>query len=651
MAGTDMAPSFVFRDGQSPAWKRAPRPPKLQLPDSPLRRRAIDSDADSDSSADEAAPLRRVRKRSGDKKARQATAPGVVPPPIGDERETILDVSDSDSSGPDSPDSPATPSSRPPQLPAPAPSQPAIAPSPNPPPPAVVAPAPVVPSPSPTPTPPPPPPQPTLPPPAAPIQSNPPQAAPIRNPVAVVPPITLTPIAPPRTTRPPVLDVNPVRQPSLPINESPDIPPVAAPVFPSSAPEETTISPAFPTITTLPDGIPDFVPPRPTSTTTSQSLIFEPPRKELGTPIPLSPTYSSTTSSSSSTTSGGPDATALPANENPRARMDANTEHALIAVGSIGSFIFACFIVFMIWWSLRKAKLKQRERQSQIAIYGPPPPRPPGIRERVFGKVPVLKRFAKSRGWDTLDDNAQAGAFAGGEKGSPRGTLQLDTNFYANQQTTSYQPGLVTQGLPQISLHSSPITTSPTGTMMLGRSNTVTAQHGTYQPTENGTIASILGNYANGGTNSTQAYYGQQQRMPNRASEISSLSSGFGDGDIMMPSAMSTLQAPPTASQGLRSAQNNVVRDSWASRPNRETVYTETSEDLPPRFRTVNSWVNQQTGRVKRAQDRLDDDVPPVPGLPNQVGGNNMPPEPQFTMMMPDGEEPRRAEGYNNRAS
>jgi hypothetical protein len=301
----------------------------------------------------------------------------------------------------------------------------------------------------------------------------------------------------------------------------------------------------------------------------------------------------------------------------------------------------------MIWWSLRKAKMKRRERQSQIAIYGPPPPRPPGIRARVVGRVPVLNRFAKARGWETLDDTAQPGAFAS-EKGSDRGTLQLDTNFYANQQTSTYQPGLVTQGLPQVSLHSSPITASPTGTMMLGRSNTVTAQHGTYQPTENGTIASILGNYANGGTNNTQAFYGQQQRLPNRASEISSLSSGFGDGDIMMPSAMSTLQAPPTASQGLRSAQNNVVRDSWASRPNRDTIYTETSEDLPPRFRTVSSWVNQQTGRVKRAQDRADEDVPPVPGLPNAVGGNSMPPEPQFTMMMPDGEEPRRAEGYNN---
>lgn len=93
------------------------------------------------------------------------------------------------------------------------------------------------------------------------------------------------------------------------------------------------------------------------------------------------------------------------------------------------------------------------------------------------------------------------------------------------------------------------------------------------------------------------------------SSDISSLSSGFGDGDIIIPATgtYSTLAPPPRVRQ-------------------RETMYTEASEDAPPRFRTVNSWVRQQAGRVKRVV---------APGGPE--------PEPEFGLMMPDGEEPRRA--------
>ena len=61
-------------------------------------------------------------------------------------------------------------------------------------------------------------------------------------------------------------------------------------------------------------------------------------------------------------------------------------------------------------------------------------------------------------------------------------------------------------------------------------------------------------------------------------------------------------------------------------------MYTEASEDLPPRFRTVNSWVRQQTGRLRRAHDK---EAPPVPELPL---------EQEFGLMMPDGEVPRKVE-------
>lgn len=62
----------------------------------------------------------------------------------------------------------------------------------------------------------------------------------------------------------------------------------------------------------------------------------------------------------------------------------------------------------------------------------------------------------------------------------------------------------------------------------------------------------------------------------------------------------------------------------------RDTVYTQGSEDSNPRFRTVNSWVRQQSKRVKRQREN---ETPPVPTLPL---------EQEFRLMMPDGEVPRR---------
>lgn len=137
-----------------------------------------------------------------------------------------------------------------------------------------------------------------------------------------------------------------------------------------------------------------------------------------------------------------------------------------------------------------------------------------------------------------------------------------------------------------------------------------------------------------------------------RISDLSSLSSGFGDGDIVVPSKQSRksttsskLQHVTNASEAERSGSN---RHSTATTVNsgssgrRDTVYTEASEDSgPPRFRTVSAWVRQQSGRVKREKQREQDAAdesgtpPPVPAIP---------PEQEFRLMMPDGEEPRRVE-------
>lgn len=104
--------------------------------------------------------------------------------------------------------------------------------------------------------------------------------------------------------------------------------------------------------------------------------------------------------------------------------------------------------------------------------------------------------------------------------------------------------------------------------------------------------------------------YNPAQRQVYRASEISSLSSGFGDGDIIMPPP-NVIRKPPIA-QVTNNTDTETRPFSWMSR-------TTTTSERPTRFRSVNSWVDQQKERIKRASSRarMREDVPPMPGQIN----------------------------------
>jgi hypothetical protein len=129
--------------------------------------------------------------------------------------------------------------------------------------------------------------------------------------------------------------------------------------------------------------------------------------------------------------------------------------------------------------------------------------------------------------------------------------------------------------------------------------------------------------------NATFSFYNvqppPQARQPSvvynsqRVSDLSSLSSGFGDAHIDVPESGPT---PPNTlnnarkSLAYRASRNNYLsRSSWATR-DRDTVYTNASEEQPPRFRTVNSWVNQQSRSVarKRENDAEIDNMPELGG-------------------------------------
>ncbi|KAL2181535.1 uncharacterized protein P884DRAFT_274036 [Thermothelomyces heterothallicus CBS 202.75] len=169
-------------------------------------------------------------------------------------------------------------------------------------------------------------------------------------------------------------------------------------------------------------------------------------------------------------------------------------------------------------------------------------------------------------------------------------------------------------------------------------------------------------------------------------SEASSLSSGFGDGDIIVTDPFITVPVPTAQQQQQQQQQQQpryTTRFSWmttttarqsaaagagaagqsAAAPlarndssassagggRRETVCTETSEDQPARFRSVASWVDQQKGRIRRAQLRAGGGGPRaaavattmIPGDPGIPGVHNPPREQSFDLMMDDGQPPR----------
>lgn len=134
------------------------------------------------------------------------------------------------------------------------------------------------------------------------------------------------------------------------------------------------------------------------------------------------------------------------------------------------------------------------------------------------------------------------------------------------------------------------------------------------------------------------------------ASDLSSISSGFGDGDIIITSNNTVatvngqrLPTPtsPVAEVSASSRQSSLsshrtnTGSSLRNESRRDTMSTQVSIETRPRFHSVNSWVKQQSGQVRRAQ-QSSGDTPPVPMLP--------PPEQELRYMMPDGEEPRRPE-------
>ncbi len=290
-----------------------------------------------------------------------------------------------------------------------------------------------------------------------------------------------------------------------------------------------------------------------------------------------------------------------------------------------------CFIVWIVWRTAKKNR-KGIAGASGAARRG----RRHRLYDNIVGRIPFLK--GRQRSWQNLDGTSTTDVRSlPPAYETANGYLGSEKPFETQQQAAALAGAPpMTNGLT--------LMTSFSHQPAASFSSVNAAQFGTVSPSdESSTLRSRM----------PDAFYNQSQlarqpsdaydparRQVHRASELSSLSSGFGDGEMMVP------QLPPPAQAGLRQSTNFVGRFPWAGRPgdveaegdgtsptnNRDTIYTdytETSEDSPPRFRTISSWVNQQTGRVKRAGQRSTEpeEIPPVPDL---------------SMMADDGEVPRR---------
>lgn len=184
------------------------------------------------------------------------------------------------------------------------------------------------------------------------------------------------------------------------------------------------------------------------------------------------------------------------------------------------------------------------------------------------------------------------------------GTLSATHNFYnisPQNPNLSRQPGTQASQNSQVSALSL-------------QNTTLSRQPGT----QNSLLSGADSNYNNTGTQNTfltmqtSDAYDPNQREVNHLSYLSSLSSGFGDGLVIPDSTVNGAPQP-----GYRQSQSQgVARFSWVtSIRDRDTVYTQASIESAPRFRTVNSWVAQQSNHVER-QQQSNAEVPAMPAIP-----------------------------------
>ena len=374
----------------------------------------------------------------------------------------------------------------------------------------------------------------------------------------------------------------------------------------------------------------------------------------------------------------------------------------------LGGFILLCLIAWTVWWTIKKPK---KDSTTTGGFRGLP--------RRISSKLPFLRH------WRSLDSNdssvtgspppsyrEKAGSENAQSAAGCFGPEQIQVLQQPQSRWPLGNPGLLPPEAGPLHFHSvdqpqvghENVHATASGTNLAvpnfpayahqtrGPFNSPAAtQFSLAMPADSPVTAVPMGFAASTYYHSTAAVpppfttpYNPIHRQASFAtSDTSSLSSGFGDGDIVaadspvtppQPAAVAAANAavtPPPSSNPLHAYKyttttttTTTTRFSWMSQPaepdqphhwvhvqsrpeasRRETACTEASEDRPARFRSIASWVDQQTGRIRRAQQR--GQPPPaarIPGHPGIPGVHNPPDEQSFELMMDDGEVPRPVE-------
>ena len=272
----------------------------------------------------------------------------------------------------------------------------------------------------------------------------------------------------------------------------------------------------------------------------------------------------------------------------------------------------------LIGWKLKKESQKRKKTPALDDMTF----RKPSRVRVMLAKVPFLNKYVRNTEWYHIEEHSPD-VYEKKMPVRPSASVsrRLDSQFFAPDKPMGIADLRIDTSPRQVD----PDEVSPTSTM-LGGDTDASSYEKTWRTDATGTThvpnRPVSPLEPQTSTNLPPSTYPVQRQTV--ISEWSSLSSGFGDGDIIMP--------PPQAATSPAHRTSRAPSEMLSGgESRRDTVYTEVSEDSTPRFRTVNSWVRQQSGRLRRAQD----DAPPVPLLP---------PEQDFRLMMPDGEIPRKVD-------
>ncbi|KAF4483622.1 hypothetical protein FAGAP_11613 [Fusarium agapanthi] len=292
--------------------------------------------------------------------------------------------------------------------------------------------------------------------------------------------------------------------------------------------------------------------------------------------------------------------------------IHSNVHKILLGVGSVGGFLFLLGIGFLIW------KFYSRKQSPKK-----PPPiddmnfDKPSRFETLVSKVPFLGSRYGHKGWYTIEDPSYSPPSYSpplAEKTRPHSPLFMPKQsdnfltvpslpFGVYRTTGDRRTGVTNYDIDAVSPTSTTFVESAVEVQVVARHDPKDSLSTPYKPQQHKRIPS------------TTPYAYDAGRRQTGVSELSSISSGFGDGDIVVTPTTQTVQSVPSRPEPSR-------QPTWKSTNSfgrRDTVSTVASVDTRPRFRSVNSWVKQQNGQLRRAQrqqeNSLDSEAPPVPPM------------------------------------